>query len=836
MDANALFDALDSSHSGVITHEDVDRMQAANSIPADVAEHIRSSLGPRQASPSTIIPGTSILGNLAPTVIPGTSALGPGTYQPQKQFAPPSSMALTPGGAAAVAAVYVDTPTPPGTMLPGTMLPTPPGTMLGTPPAATLQPSYGAPMYGVPPEGSMIAAAPQSQLPMMPQAGPPLQHTVFASTAYAPEMFNIPANTAQPPVVTRFNIPADTAQPPVVASSGLPQMSYIPADTAQPRDAIGALSAVPVLPSGQQQYAPQQYAPPMPQQQQMQADPGAPDAPNCITLLDVFTLMDRDSDGQVSRDDFIKWIQDYQAGRLALKVQKPEAAEEAVTDLAQSAEEGSDQIIVSNTCNLKAGDIIYISGDALQVKELGTACDFTTVLLQEPLTKSYPEGAAVKKDKELVYVPGVDPSYEELFVYRDMDGELTGAGAEVFAMIDKDCNGLITREEFLTAFAGNKRLTLNDGDINWNELLGEVDVDVDVDIDMGEYDANAPDVDITGPDINFQGDFNLKGPSANIHLGHHKFHPGHMHGGINGDFEGGQLSVDGGLHFDDCCTRFVDRCELGCDRCETCCCMPCMYSMATCVGFNLKAHESIAQRLAPWFYTLLCFILFASPIGHTYSLSQDMQVRYWITDRLAVVLLLPALYAAVQFWQAANCRIMRPLVGLSLIGSCVFLFFLGDMAILRSAKVENSLVSQDCETDLEKHKIQIQWQNAYLFYQQCMEKTFEQTGTSLEVSYGLYRIQDCAGYTDQLYANPAWPYLGQLEEKYNCGGWCKRGQPLWTFKPVKDSCSTTVADVLSNRVQFGMSQVLLYMLLVVIFCSLVLIQAGPIMRSHGIKW
>eukprot|EP00928_Gymnodinium_smaydae_P021887 TRINITY_DN18574_c0_g1_i1.p1 TRINITY_DN18574_c0_g1~~TRINITY_DN18574_c0_g1_i1.p1 ORF type:complete len:593 (-),score=107.51 TRINITY_DN18574_c0_g1_i1:35-1813(-) len=416
---------------------------------------------------------------------------------------------------------------------------------------------------------------------------------------------------------------------------------------------------------------------------------------------------------------------------------------------------------------------------------------------------------------------------EQIYTYRDLDGELAEGGGDIFSRIDKNRDGVITKEEFLDALVGHQHdpelglrgFGMSGIDLDQDQIKADVDFKLRAPVIPHMPDI---DVDLKAPHMpNIDVDFNLE----DIHMPHldmPHMHMPHMH-----------MPKMPPTALEKC----FGRCDHACDTYELCCGVRVYNTLARICGTaQLEMVTSLFTRRAPWLFTLLCVVLFASPIMLTLRLSQDMQVRYWISDQLACVLVLPVLFAITQLVHTRKRAPNRVLVCLCLAGSCVFLLLLGDVVLLSAYRKANSLVAKDCATDESKRQLQLQWQNAQIFYRNCMEETAAMTGTQPEVAYSLYRIQDCEGYSGQLVTNPAWPYLGALEQTYQCGGWCTRSQPLWTFKSVKDSCSSTVADVLYNKVQWSMLQLISYTAIVLCFVSVVLIQAGPILRSYSIAW
>lgn len=423
---------------------------------------------------------------------------------------------------------------------------------------------------------------------------------------------------------------------------------------------------------------------------------------------------------------------------------------------------------------------------------------------------------------EVIHEPRDDVKPEQLFVLRDMDGELTNGGGDVFSRFDKDADGKISKEEFLEALAGQQR---------------------DPELGLRVLDAEGRDFRIQG--LNFCG-FPVKAELAfdddddinSNNFGGMKLDP------LKVDLSGLNLhALVPGLpeipEYDwnaNCADRCLMRCDATCDIYENFC-GSCCFRLEQLFGYGcINSMLSFFTGKMTWLFTLLCILLFGLPIWIIDRIGKDMQVKYWITDMLFIVWLLPCLYILTHIVHSKRSNPSRTMVIICLIGSCIWLLILGDFVLVKAYSRANVLISKDCTSDLAKSYLQVQWENAQVFYQNCMEETALSTGSSLEVAYSLYRIQDCQGYLGQLVANPAWPYLGALEDEYQCGGWCLRKQPLWTFKSVKDSCSATVADVLYTKVQWFTLQVVVYSTIVLVLVSFALIQTGPILRSHSIEW
>jgi len=846
---NQLFDQLDLDRNGVITHEDIDRLEAEQAVPPNVVGALRGRLGPREAP------------------------------APQRPYASMPAVAYVPEG---FSTPIMGGPSPVGGP------PTQEATPVGTPIAAPVSPQVVQPGYG----NSLVLSPRESfrsldyqEMASTVQSG---NATPVMVPPEGPRLANFGA-PQQPPYASMPNMTAYPPASPVVSLSYRDQPGQSPP---QPRPVsmpiVHTIPQVNTMPSTitmpmprnltapmvvQTAFPPRTIPAPQPQQGVVRITSGPP---SVLSPRSWRSLSPRDSGPLPVQPPAAPPASIYHAAAVVTDQRAAEAQRDAPLTASSLGPSMSQEVLTQPTSAASLGQAHHAAyrnhpeaqqpiAPAVDISEGASpeeifdlmdqnAHGFITreefraalmryrevrVAVEAPAPSTLPFEQPQETDVEQVeaHVHHHDPTHEQLFTYRDIDGELTGAGHDLFTMIDRNGGGRITRNEWIAAFAGNKRIGLRDeAELHWDGLADE---------EESEDDSSSSDEGTSAPpdlsrmadeefDVDAGYDFDV---NANLDLD--GLDPRHLHGHLNGHLHGG-MDVHGAQYGIDpeagLCEKMMHGCEHMIDYCETCCCVTILHQMAMLCGLNMDKDESVGARFFPWLFTLVCVILFATPIWQTYQLSQDMQVRYWISDQLSWVLIIIPFILLVQLWQAAKGRVLRPLVCFTLVGSCIFLLAIGDLVLLSSYTTSNALMANDCTSNLEKQRLQIQWQNAELFYTECMTQTAEATGSTLEVAYGLYRIQDCAGYSEKLNQNPAWPYLGALEQSFNCGGWCSRSQPLWTFKSVKDSCSTTVADVLYNKVQWSMLQVLMYTAFVFAFISIALIQTGPIVRSHGIKW
>lgn len=233
------------------------------------------------------------------------------------------------------------------------------------------------------------------------------------------------------------------------------------------------------------------------------------------------------------------------------------------------------------------------------------------------------------------------------------------------------------------------------------------------------------------------------------------------------------------------------------------------------------------MTMFPAMFTAFCFATFITPIILSYQIGRDAQVVFWIGDYISWVIYLPVLYVCAYAYHTIYRLPSKMVMVLCLIGSCVMLLILSDRVLLAAYDRANEFAARDCDTFPTKRELQREWEMARTFYANCVASAAEDNGMTYEAAYSSYRIRDCPEYETQLVEHPHWEYLGQLEEQQQCSGWCERAQPLWVSGDVRDSCSAVVGDIMMNKVQWTMMQVLVYTILVLGIVSVLLVAVGP---------
>jgi len=248
----------------------------------------------------------------------------------------------------------------------------------------------------------------------------------------------------------------------------------------------------------------------------------------------------------------------------------------------------------------------------------------------------------------------------------------------------------------------------------------------------------------------------------------------------------------------------------------------------------LEVNEAITSF--PLLFTIFCCVIFVIPLWLTDYIGQDRHVRFWITDSLRLVCFVPIAFVIAHIWHVITARPNRCMVALCTICPCAVLLILGDAVLLQASFLGNGFIAKDCTTLSGKRMLEAELQTAQQFYNVCLENTAKYTRSTPEAAASLYRIQDCTGYEEKLLTHPSWEYLGWMEEELRCSGWCTRSPPLWTNRPFKDSCSSAVADIMYNKVQWTMLQVVAYTIICLVFVTVALLLSGPMLRSKGIKF
>lgn len=236
-------------------------------------------------------------------------------------------------------------------------------------------------------------------------------------------------------------------------------------------------------------------------------------------------------------------------------------------------------------------------------------------------------------------------------------------------------------------------------------------------------------------------------------------------------------------------------------------------------------------------FSFFCLATFSMPIWITYHIGNDENVKQWISTKIWCVLFLFIPYAVAHVIHHVKGHPVRLVLVTCLVGSSIVLLLIGDYVLLVAYKKGNAFSAQDCFTFPGKRALEKDWQEARTFYANCAAKKASSFNITFTQAVMQFRIESCPGYDDMVATtHPDWKYLGFLEDSYRCSGWCQEGEPMWTFAQTSDSCSSAVADVMFNKIQWSTMQVVLYTIVVLGFVSTTLITIGPLLIKLGIEW
>lgn len=232
-------------------------------------------------------------------------------------------------------------------------------------------------------------------------------------------------------------------------------------------------------------------------------------------------------------------------------------------------------------------------------------------------------------------------------------------------------------------------------------------------------------------------------------------------------------------------------------------------------------------EMFPSLFTAFCFTVFVTPIILCHHVGSDPQVLFWIGDYINWVLFLPVLFVWAHIYHMI-VRIPSKFVMVTcLIGSCVVILCLSQHVLVNAFDNANAFAARDCETFPRKMELQRTWEAARTFYANCMSDVADELDITYESAVSAYRIEDCSDYTTQLEQNPDWEYLADLEEQHLCAGWCERGHAIWTLAETRDSCSSTVGDIMHTQIRFTMMQVMVYTISLLGLLCVLFVTLGP---------
>jgi len=261
------------------------------------------------------------------------------------------------------------------------------------------------------------------------------------------------------------------------------------------------------------------------------------------------------------------------------------------------------------------------------------------------------------------------------------------------------------------------------------------------------------------------------------------------------------------------------------------------FSPSSEIGSDFPLLSPRLAKTFPTLFLMFCFGVFAAPIAIVMHMGGDPTVKQFVARYSAVVLILPVIFTLAYIFHIRNRgQPNRIVITFTLILSCIVLLTLGETYLVAAYQKAPLLASMDCSALQEKYQIQQEWENARGFYATCMSQKADSDKISFGAAVAAYRMQDCDAYSTQLEIHPVWKYLAGLEENQRCAGWCQEEQPMWTKEHTFDACSPVVAQILQDKVEWSMKQVIFYTLFTLMVISVILISIHSLLAKLHIEW
>jgi len=237
------------------------------------------------------------------------------------------------------------------------------------------------------------------------------------------------------------------------------------------------------------------------------------------------------------------------------------------------------------------------------------------------------------------------------------------------------------------------------------------------------------------------------------------------------------------------------------------------------------------MQVYPLGFTFFCALIFVMPIVKCLSLAFDTDVRYWMGFLPMVVAMTPPVFIVLAYFvNRIHAGTSKTGTILALIGSGIAMVLLGDQLGAYAGRLADRFGSLDCRSNPGSFVLEKELTAAALFHQNCVDMYTNPTGY-------VKMMQDCPGYTNQLYMHEDWSYLSSLEMRFGCTGWCEARKPLWNFGAKKaDRCSVAVGEKMREKVQRACSQLLVWSLCLVALTSVAIALLLPAIRNAGLDW
>jgi hypothetical protein len=254
--------------------------------------------------------------------------------------------------------------------------------------------------------------------------------------------------------------------------------------------------------------------------------------------------------------------------------------------------------------------------------------------------------------------------------------------------------------------------------------------------------------------------------------------------------------------------------------------------------FEKLTDSNPLYRLFPSIFTATMFVVFIIPSFTLYYMCKQPAVNYWIEDKSGWVFIVPLLMSLTHQYHLKKGP-GKMVTTMSLVIPSVVIFTICMITTENAKGIAQELFSIDCDITREKAMLQLEWEAANSFYSQCLKNTEQHSPYTLQYLEKTFRINDCAHYEAvHVRHQKAWDYLRNMEEGYQCTGWCVPNRPLWTAGRHLDSCSVAASRVFDYFVGVRTERIVALMFLIFVPSISLLGVLKPLLEAIGydFKW
>lgn len=229
-----------------------------------------------------------------------------------------------------------------------------------------------------------------------------------------------------------------------------------------------------------------------------------------------------------------------------------------------------------------------------------------------------------------------------------------------------------------------------------------------------------------------------------------------------------------------------------------------VFSDRTATVFGTWASER--RELWPGVFTLILFAFFGPAVVSGLRIATDPTARYWLGWHSWFILVVPALLVVCHgLHMVAERPRFWPTLFSSVVPSAIVIL-VGYVTLVPIGIYSKELVSTDCTTYASKFELENAYRSAATIFDTCVERVAAYTNSSLDATFFLIDLPDCAEYQAALGTSEytrQWAYLQQLEANQACSGWCTPGEPgLWTrTHSTLDLCASAAGAQMRGKIQ-----------------------------------